>query len=76
MSSPAGRYLITASGAANIDYSIRYLPGTLTVAPNKRPVAGNDSVTTTKNTAVTIKVLANDRDADGFLILASVAIVS
>ena len=39
-------------------------------------MALNDSVTTTKNTGVTIKVLANDRDPDGFLVLASVTIVA
>jgi len=34
-------------------------------AINDPPVANNDSVTTQKNTAVTINVLANDTDVDG-----------
>src|SRR5262249_24363675 len=37
----------------------------ITVAPvNDPPVAGNDTATTKKNTAVTINVLANDSDVD------------
>lgn len=33
--------------------------------PNQSPVAGNDSIATTANTAVTINVLGNDSDPDG-----------
>jgi subtilisin family serine protease len=33
--------------------------------PNTAPVANDDTATTARNTAVTIAVLANDRDADG-----------
>ena len=75
-SSPAGPYPITASGAASPNYTIGYTPGTLTVNANQPPVAGNDSATTTKNTAVTINVLSNDSDPDGSINVKSVAIVA
>lgn len=41
---------------------------TVTVSPNQAPVAGNDSASANKNTAVTIKVLANDSDPNGDLL--------
>ncbi|MBW3576954.1 MAG: choice-of-anchor B family protein [Actinobacteria bacterium] len=38
----------------------------ITVAPeNDAPIASNDSASTTKNTSVTVDVLANDSDIDG-----------
>jgi hypothetical protein len=77
-SSPAGPYPITASGAANSNYTIGYTPGTLTVKPrgNQSPTAGNDSATTTKNTAVKINVLSNDSDPDGSINVKTVSIVA
>ncbi|MFZ5824517.1 MAG: S8 family serine peptidase [Bacillota bacterium] len=45
-----------------------YADGTVSItvnAVNDAPVANGDSATTTKNTAVTIDVLANDSDVDG-----------
>ncbi len=43
---------------------------------NHPPVATNDTVTTNKNTAVAINVLANDTDTDGTVKATTVAIVS
>ncbi len=43
---------------------------------NHPPVATNDTVTTNKNTAVAINVLANDTDTDGTVKVTTVAIVS
>jgi hypothetical protein len=40
--------------------------------PNETPVAQDDSVSTNKNTAVTVNVLANDDDADGDLLTVAV----
>lgn len=48
---------------------------TITVNPNQAPIAGNDVVTTRKNTAKVIAVLANDSDPDGSLNPASVTVV-
>ena len=41
--------------------------GTTEPAENIAPVAGNDSASTKQDTAVTIDVLANDKDSDGTL---------
>ena len=38
---------------------------TITVNPNSPPIAGNDSASTDKHTAIDINVLANDSDPDG-----------
>ena len=77
-SSPAGPYPITASGAANSNYTIGYTAGTLTVKPrgNQSPAARNDSAATTKNTAVEINVLSNDSDPDGSINVKTVSIVA
>ncbi len=45
-------------------------------AANQPPVAANDVASTRRNTKVTIKVLANDRDPDGTIVASTVAIVS
>jgi hypothetical protein len=50
------------------DGELTSAPATVAIAVaavNDPPVAGNDSASTTKNTAVTIQVLANDADAEG-----------
>jgi hypothetical protein len=52
----------TASDAAGNQASAT---GTITVVDNSTVTANNDSVTTNKNTPVTISVLANDSDSDG-----------
>jgi len=50
---------------------------TITVLPaNRPPVAVNDTVSTTRNTPLTINVLANDTDPDGNLYPATVTIVT
>ncbi|MCX6929802.1 MAG: MBG domain-containing protein, partial [Verrucomicrobia bacterium] len=41
-SSPAGSYPITASGAAAANYSISYVPGTLTVSPAPLTITANN----------------------------------
>lgn len=43
--------------------------------PNVGPVAADDDVSTTVDTAVTINILSNDTDADGAIDVTSVAIV-
>jgi predicted chitinase len=48
----------------------------LVVGGNQPPVANNDSVTTTKNTALSINVLSNDSDPDGSIDVRAVAIVA
>lgn len=45
-------------------------------AANKAPVARNDSAATSKDTAITINVIANDTDADGTIDPATVSVVS
>lgn len=45
-------------------------------APNKVPVARNDSASTKMNTALAINVAANDSDADGSVDPASISIVT
>ena len=62
----------TFTGVDTFTYSITdgrggNATGTVTVkvAPNQLPVAVADTVATTKNTPVTVNVLANDTDADG-----------
>ena len=42
------------------------------VQPNRAPVAVNDTATTTVDTAVTVRVVANDSDGDGDLLTATV----
>ena len=49
---------------------------TVTVDYNAPPVAVNDSVQVTRNTATAIHVLANDSDIDGTLVPSSVTIVT
>ena len=49
---------------------------TITVTPNKAPVALDDVASTKKNLSVVINVLANDSDADGTLNPASVVVVA
>jgi len=44
--------------------------------PNVPPVAADDTVSTTRNTPVTIDVLANDSDSDGVLVPSTVTIVA
>ncbi len=67
---PGGSY----TGADSFDYTVSDGNGgtdtgtvnvTVAAQPNTPPVAVDDGSTTTKNTAVTIDVLANDTDADG-----------
>jgi hypothetical protein len=63
ISSPAGTYPITASGAESANYTITHVNGMLTVVASSGPVATNDSYTTTQATALTVAspgVLAND----------------
>ena len=48
----------------------------ITVPPNKAPVAVDNTVTTRKNLAKVITVLANDYDPDGTLNVATVTIVT
>jgi hypothetical protein len=75
-SSPAGAYPITASGASSPNYTIGYVPGTLTVtSANVAPVAFSDTASTNKNMAVAINVLSNDSDPDGTLNPTTVTVV-
>ncbi|HEY4233877.1 MAG TPA: Ig-like domain-containing protein, partial [Lacipirellulaceae bacterium] len=74
--SPPGTYTITASGAAIPNYAISYAAGTLKVTPNQSPITGNDSATTSKNTAISINVLSNDNDSDGAIDVKTVAVVA
>lgn len=49
---------------------------TIAVLANRPPVAVDDTVSTPRNTALTINVLANDSDPDGNLLPATVTIVT
>jgi VCBS repeat-containing protein len=49
---------------------------TITVIANRPPVATDDTVSTPRNTPLTINVLANDSDPDGNLLPATVTIVT
>jgi hypothetical protein len=49
---------------------------TVVAAPNQPPIANDDAASTRRNTARVIPVLANDTDADGTLVPASVTIVT
>ncbi|HYD31115.1 MAG TPA: Ig-like domain-containing protein [Azospirillaceae bacterium] len=49
---------------------------TVTMPPNQPPVAVDDVVSTPRDTAMLIGVLANDRDPDGTLVPSSVRVVS
>jgi Big-like domain-containing protein len=62
------------TGTDTFTYTVRDTAGntatakvtvTVSATPNRPPVAANDAASTTKNTAVTIDVLANDTDPDG-----------
>jgi len=58
--------LLTRGGAANFDnVSFKTNDSAFLTATNVAPVAANDNATTTRNTAVTIAVLANDTDSNG-----------
>ncbi len=67
--SPARELFIEVLGYSNADYSL------LVTVPNSAPVAQDDLVTTTENTAVTISVLDNDNDVDGNLLSVSISTV-
>ncbi len=70
------------TGTATFTYTVKDTStnlsnqATVTVQVNAPPVANADAVTTNKNTAITINVLANDIDADGTLILASLLAIN
>ena len=58
------------------DSNVATVTITVSQPTNQPPVAVVDSASTTRNTAVTINVLANDYDPDGTIVASSVAIVT
>ncbi|MEX6500768.1 Ig-like domain-containing protein [Pseudomonas zhanjiangensis] len=63
-----GFYSISATASANAKSasgSASYVVSNPTTSTNSAPVAANDGVTLASKSAVTINVLANDRDPDG-----------
>src|SRR5207244_4214090 len=68
VTSPAGDYPITVSGASSLDYTITFVSGTLHILPvtsgNSPPTANSDSLTTYEDQSVSGNVLTNDTDPD------------
>ncbi|HUV41005.1 MAG TPA: Ig-like domain-containing protein, partial [Sedimentisphaerales bacterium] len=70
------------TGTETFTYTVRNTEGatsnqaTVTVTVGNTPVAGNDTAVTGTDTPVTIDILANDLDADGFIEPDTVAVVS
>jgi hypothetical protein len=56
------------SGVATVSITV--------TAVNDPPVAANDAVTTTRNVAVNIAILANDTDVDGTIVASTLAIAT
>ncbi len=63
------------AGDGDLDSNLATVTITVDPAPaNQPPVANDDDATTTRNTSVTINVLANDSDPDGSIDPATVAV--
>jgi YVTN family beta-propeller protein len=62
IASPAGNYPITASGAADNNYTISYVPGTLSVV--SAPAAITLAATSVSSTSVTLNGTVNDNGAN------------